>query len=38
MFIEMDAAGRRNGEAPAMDEVVAIAARAGVVIAAHAKD
>jgi mannose-6-phosphate isomerase-like protein (cupin superfamily) len=36
MFIEMDAAGRRNGEAPAMDEVIAIAARAGVVIAAHA--
>jgi hypothetical protein len=31
-------AGRRNGEAPAMDEVVSIAARAGVVIAADAEN
>jgi hypothetical protein len=29
MFIDMDAAGRRNGGAPAMDEIFAIAARAG---------
>jgi mannose-6-phosphate isomerase-like protein (cupin superfamily) len=35
MFVEMDAAGRRSARTPAMDEVVAIAARAGVVIAAH---
>jgi len=33
MFIDMDAAGRRNGGAPAMDEIFSIAARAGVMIA-----
>ena len=33
MFTEMDAAGRRSGGAPAMDEIFAIAGRAGVVIA-----
>jgi mannose-6-phosphate isomerase-like protein (cupin superfamily) len=33
MFTEMDAAGRRAGGTPAMDEISAIAARAGIVIA-----
>jgi quercetin dioxygenase-like cupin family protein len=33
MFREMDVAGRRSGGAPAMEEIVAIAARAGVIIA-----
>lgn len=33
MFTEMDAAGRRSGGAPSMDEIFAIAARAGVAIA-----
>jgi hypothetical protein len=35
MFTEMDAAGRRAGGMPAMDEIAAIAARAGVVIASE---
>jgi mannose-6-phosphate isomerase-like protein (cupin superfamily) len=33
MFTEIDAAGRRSGGAPSMDEIVSIAARAGVAIA-----
>jgi quercetin dioxygenase-like cupin family protein len=33
MFSEMDAAGRRSGGTPPMEEIVAIAARAGVAIA-----
>lgn len=32
MFTEMDAAGRCNGRAPSMDEILAIASRAGVAI------
>jgi mannose-6-phosphate isomerase-like protein (cupin superfamily) len=38
MFMEMDAAGRRNAGAPAMDEALSIAARAGVMIAAPSKN
>jgi len=38
MFIDMDAAGRRSGGAPSMDEIFSIAARAGVMIAAPAKN
>jgi mannose-6-phosphate isomerase-like protein (cupin superfamily) len=37
MFIDMDAAARRGGGAPATDEILAIAARAGVTIAAPQK-
>jgi len=33
MFTEMDAAGRRSGGQPPLDEILAIAARAGVAIA-----
>ena len=33
MFREMDAAGRRSGGAPSMEEITAIAANAGVIIA-----
>jgi mannose-6-phosphate isomerase-like protein (cupin superfamily) len=35
MFTEMDAAGHRAGGMPEMDEILAIAARAGVVIASE---
>ena len=37
MFIDMDAAGCGNGGAPGTDEIVAITARAGVIIATPSK-
>lgn len=38
MFIDMDAAASRNGGAPSMDEILSIANRAGVMIAAPEKN